>query len=96
MLAASLLLLGVAGALLIAGAALGNEDLVLASIASALAAGGLLALSLARHRPLAPTPVTREPTWSGASSTGPDVQPDDQPTADPDEEPDADPGSEAR
>lgn len=94
MLVASLLLLVLAGALLIAGAALSNEDLVLASIASALAAGGLLALGLARHRPIAPTPVTREPTWSGASP--PDEQPSDQPAADRAEEPDSEPGSEAR
>ncbi len=51
MFVASLLLAAVGVALVVASALVGSDDLALGAIAAALAAGGLLAVGVARHRP---------------------------------------------
>ncbi|QBI18124.1 hypothetical protein ER308_00080 [Egibacter rhizosphaerae] len=64
MLATSLVLVAVGGAVLVAGIVFASADLVVLSVAAALAAGGLLALGVARHRPGLRASA---PVWSGAS-----------------------------
>lgn len=64
MLIASLVVLVLAAGVLLAAVVVADVDLVLLSVAGALASGGLLALGLARNRPGRPP---RAPTWAGAS-----------------------------
>lgn len=64
MLTASLVAVALAAAALVAGVSVGDVDLVLLSIAGALASGGLLSLGLARNRP---GRYPRAPRWAGAT-----------------------------
>ena len=62
MFVASLLLAALGVGLVVASALVGSDDLALGAIAAALAAGGLLAVGVARHRPGRGAPAT-PPAW---------------------------------